>query len=402
MGVSQCAHCDSGFFKGQDVAVIGGGDAAMQEAIVLTETCRTVYIVVRGNLAARRTLADRAAGKSNVKFIWDTEVEAVLGKTGVTGLKVRSRKDGATSELPCDGVFPFVGVEPNNAYLPAAIKRDAKGCVITDERFHSNDPTLYAIGALRAGYGGDLISAAGEAAQVAAMISDEVYPGEAIVMYSNRRKHEDRYSIERNGHDSGFDIVPQHELPRDPSADHPSPPGGPSSDRPLRRSWASSSASPSSSKHRWRHDRSDLVAKSAPDGYTLLITSAAIMTGLPTENAFDLMRPHRWARCRRAPSCWWLIPSSASRNVLTSWLTPRPIRVGWLHRRWRSPHLGGEMLSSWPASLSQGRGTCADRHHGRPPVHDLRPCRGMPLARAAIQPRGCVLKRNNSRPTCPP
>jgi len=174
MGVSQCAHCDGGFFKGRDVAVIGGGDSAMQEAIVLTETCRTVYIVVRGNLSARRTFADRAAGKSNVKFIWDTEVEAVLGKTGVTGLKVRSRKDGATSELPCDGVFPFVGVEPNNAFLPAAIKRDAKGCVITDERFHSNDPTLYAIGALRAGYGGDLISAAGEAAQVAAMISEEV------------------------------------------------------------------------------------------------------------------------------------------------------------------------------------------------------------------------------------
>lgn len=174
MGVSQCAHCDGGFFKGRDVAVIGGGDAAMQEAIVLTETCRTVYIVVRGDLSARRTFADRAAGKSNVKFIWDTEVEAVLGKTGVSGLKVRSRKDGATSELPCDGVFPFVGVEPNNAYLPAAIKRDKKGCVLTDECFHSNDPTLYAIGALRAGYGGDLISAAGEAAQVAAMISGEV------------------------------------------------------------------------------------------------------------------------------------------------------------------------------------------------------------------------------------
>ncbi len=174
MGVSQCAHCDGGFFKGQDVAVIGGGDAAMQEAIVLTGTCRTVYIIVRGDLSARRTFADRAAGKSNVKFIWDTEVEAVLGKTGVTGLKVRSRKDGATSELPCDGVFPFVGVEPNNAFLPASIKRDANGCVITNERFHSNEPTLYAIGALRAGYGGDLISAAGEAAQVAAMISDEV------------------------------------------------------------------------------------------------------------------------------------------------------------------------------------------------------------------------------------
>ena len=173
-GVSQCAHCDGGFFKGQDVAVIGGGDAALQEAIVLTEMCRTVHIIVRSGLRARRSYADRAASKTNVKFIWDTEVDAVVGgKGGVTGLKLRNRKDGTTSDLACAGVFPFVGVEPNNAFLPASIKRDAAGRVVTDASFRSSDPGLYAIGALRAGYGGDLVSAAGEAAVAAALVAGE-------------------------------------------------------------------------------------------------------------------------------------------------------------------------------------------------------------------------------------
>ena len=174
MGVSQCAHCDGGFFKGQDVAVIGSGDAAMQEAIVLTEMCRTVYVIVRGDMHARRTFIDRTVGKTNVKFVWNTEVTAISGKNAVASLSLRNRKDGATSELAVSGVFPFVGVEPNNAFLPASIKRDAAGRVLTGEGFRSSEPTLYAIGALRAGYGGDLVSAAGEAAQVASHISDEV------------------------------------------------------------------------------------------------------------------------------------------------------------------------------------------------------------------------------------
>lgn len=174
MGVSQCAHCDGGFFKGQDVAVIGGGDAALQEAIVLTEMCRTVHIVVRGDLKARRTYVDKAYGKTNVKFIWDTEIDEILGDKGVTGLKLRSRKDGKAGELAVSGVFPFVGVEPNNAFLPSSVKRDATGRVITDEHFRASDPTLYAVGALRSGYAGDLVSASGEAAAAVQKIAAEV------------------------------------------------------------------------------------------------------------------------------------------------------------------------------------------------------------------------------------
>jgi thioredoxin reductase (NADPH) len=174
LGVSQCAHGDGGFFKGQDVAVIGSGDAALQEAIVLTEMCRTVYIVVRGELHARRSYVDKAYGKTNVKFIWDTEVSEIAGDNGVTGLKLRNRKDGKASELAVSGVFPFVGVEPNNAFLPAAIERDKTGRVLTDARLRSNDPTLFVVGALRSGYAGDLVSAAGEAAAAVQQVAAEV------------------------------------------------------------------------------------------------------------------------------------------------------------------------------------------------------------------------------------
>jgi len=174
MGVSQCAHCDGGFFKGQDVAVIGGGDAALQEAIVLTAMCRTVHIIVRSELRARRSYVDKAYGKTNVKFIWDADVEEIIGDKAVTGLKLRGRKDGKAGELAVTGVFPFVGVEPNNAFLPATVKRDETGRVITDAHFRSNDPTLFAVGALRSGYAGDLVSAAGEAAAAVQQVAAEV------------------------------------------------------------------------------------------------------------------------------------------------------------------------------------------------------------------------------------
>jgi thioredoxin reductase (NADPH) len=173
-GVSQCAHCDGGFFRGQDVVVVGGGDSALQEALVLAELCRTVTVVARSRLKARAAYVERAAGKTNVVFLWDSEIAAILGDSGVTGVRVRNVKTGAESDYPCSGVFPFIGVAPDTSYLPAHIERDTGGFVLTDENMRASSDGVYAIGAMRAGYAGDLVSAAGEAALAVARVTRDL------------------------------------------------------------------------------------------------------------------------------------------------------------------------------------------------------------------------------------
>ncbi|MEN3352048.1 MAG: thioredoxin reductase [Betaproteobacteria bacterium] len=167
-GVSQCAHCDGYFFKGQDVIVLGGGDSALQETLVLAPLCRTVTIVVRSRLRARQVYVERAAGAANVKFIWDSEVDAVLGNGTVSGVRLRNINTGERSEIACAGVFPFIGVEPNTEFLPTSIRRDDSGRVITDERMRTAEPSIFAIGALRSGFSGELTGATGEASIAAA------------------------------------------------------------------------------------------------------------------------------------------------------------------------------------------------------------------------------------------
>jgi len=173
-GVSQCAHCDGGFFRNQDVVVVGGGDAALQEALVLAETSASVTIVARSRLKARSGYVERAASKPSIRFVWDSTVDAINGEDGVTGVRLRDVRSGTVSELPCSGVFPFVGVVPEISYLPAGVKRDALGCLVTDAQLRTSLDGVFAVGALRSGYGGDLVSAAGEAALAAAVAARDL------------------------------------------------------------------------------------------------------------------------------------------------------------------------------------------------------------------------------------
>ena len=170
-GVSQCAHCDGHFFRGLDV---GGGDAALQEALVLASGCRAVTIVARSKLRAKQGYVERAVGATNVRFVWDAVVDAILGEGTVSGVRLRNVKSGALTDLACAGVFPFIGVEPNSGFLPPSVRRDESGRVLADESLHTSEPSVFAIGAVRAGYTGELVNAAGEAAAAVATIAGEL------------------------------------------------------------------------------------------------------------------------------------------------------------------------------------------------------------------------------------
>jgi len=160
-GVSRCATCDGGFFRGQDVAVIGGGDAAVTEALVLARTSGAVHMVCRSPLKAKRQYIDRLAARENVVFHWDSEVTAILGGDEVAGLALRNVRSGAQSELACAGVFPFIGVQPATGAVPAGLL-DSDGMVMTDAGLVTSDPRLFAAGACRAGYGGNAAQAMAE------------------------------------------------------------------------------------------------------------------------------------------------------------------------------------------------------------------------------------------------
>jgi thioredoxin reductase (NADPH) len=154
-GVSRCASCDGGFYRGMDVVVVGGGDAAVHEALVLARTSARVHVVCRSPLRAKREYINRLTSRDNVSFVWDSEVTAIEGEAKVSGVVLRSVRSGAVSQLACAGVFPFIGVEPNTAFLPAAM-RDAQGYA------QPSDPRLFAVGAVRADYGGQAAQAMAE------------------------------------------------------------------------------------------------------------------------------------------------------------------------------------------------------------------------------------------------
>lgn len=146
-GVSSCATCDAVFFKGKDVAVVGGGDTAMEDAIFLTKFCNSVTVIHRrDSLRASKIMQERALANPKIKFIWDTVVEEVIGDAKVTGLRLKSLKTGETSEMKVGGLFIAIGHQPNTELFKGQLELDKEGYIITKDDVLTGIDGVYAAG----------------------------------------------------------------------------------------------------------------------------------------------------------------------------------------------------------------------------------------------------------------
>lgn len=171
-GVSQCAWCDGPLYQGRHAVVVGGGDAALEEALHLAGFAGKVTLVVRGDgFGARQAYVDAVEAHAAIEVRRGVEVVEVVGEEQVSGVGLRRRDDGTTERLACNGVFVFIGQTPNSEWLGDLVERDATGAVVTGDAMETVTPGLFAIGAVRAGYGGRLVQAVGEAATAALAVA---------------------------------------------------------------------------------------------------------------------------------------------------------------------------------------------------------------------------------------
>jgi thioredoxin reductase (NADPH) len=148
-GVSTCATCDGYFFKGRPIAVVGGGDSAMEEAIYLTKFASKVTVIHRrDSLRASKIMQDKAFANSKIEFIWDSEVADVLdvGKGEVNAIVVRNLKTGVQHRVPLDGVFIAIGHTPNTALFKGQLELDEGGYIRTHGGTKTNIPGVFAAG----------------------------------------------------------------------------------------------------------------------------------------------------------------------------------------------------------------------------------------------------------------
>jgi len=149
-GVSYCATCDGALYRDKVVAVVGGGDSAIEEAMFLTRFASKVYVIHRREeLRAQQIIQQRAFENPKMEFIWNSVIQEIKGDKILKELEIYNRKTQQISILKVDGLFIYVGILPNNALLESRLVLDAGGFVLTDEYMHSNIPGIYAAGDIR-------------------------------------------------------------------------------------------------------------------------------------------------------------------------------------------------------------------------------------------------------------
>ncbi|HEY1075047.1 MAG TPA: thioredoxin-disulfide reductase [Patescibacteria group bacterium] len=173
-GVSSCATCDGFFFRGKEIAVIGGGDSAMEEATFLTRFASKVYLVHRREeFRASKIMLEKAKSDPKIEFVLNSEIEEVLGEEKVSGLKIKNNQTNEVSTLSVEGVFVAIGHQPNSGFLAGAIEVDATGYVVIKDDYHTSVPGIFVAGDLHDHKYRQAITAAG--AGCAAALEAERY-----------------------------------------------------------------------------------------------------------------------------------------------------------------------------------------------------------------------------------
>ena len=174
-GVAYCATCDGAFYKGKTVAVAGGGNTAVEDALFLSRFCEKIYLIHRRDkLSADKILTARLMANPKVEFVWNSVITGIEGKK-VERITIENKISGASSALEVNGLFIAIGTVPSNGIVPDIIAANAEGYIITDEKMRTNIEGVYAAGDIREKPLRQIVTAAADGAVAASMIARELH-----------------------------------------------------------------------------------------------------------------------------------------------------------------------------------------------------------------------------------
>lgn len=179
-GISYCATCDGAFFRDKDVAVVGGGDTAAEDALYLARFCRKVYLIHRRDeMRATKILADLVVNTPKITPLWNSEVEEIIGENSLEAVKVRNNKTNEISKLDISGLFIAIGHIPNNELVKGKIDLNEWGYIKTDENMRTNIPGVFAAGDVREKTLRQVVTAASDGA-IAAHSAEQYLTGREL------------------------------------------------------------------------------------------------------------------------------------------------------------------------------------------------------------------------------
>lgn len=176
MGVSYCATCDGAFFRGKEVAVVGGGDVALEDALFLARACSKVYLIHRRDeFRGAKTIQEKVFQTENIEVIWDTVVERIEGTGRVEAIALLNKKTGERRRLPVGGVFVAVGIQPNSDLFEGKLELDQSGYIKAGEDCQTSEPGVFAAGDVRTKQLRQIITAAADGANAVTSVEHYLY-----------------------------------------------------------------------------------------------------------------------------------------------------------------------------------------------------------------------------------